>query len=518
MRCSRGFASRLAAFAVVLTFCWPSQPGAANVQQEPPKAKNVIMFIGDGMANTASRYLPEAYMGAKESPDRPSVVRLHMNTMAALGMNTTYGYDSPVTESAGSGTSMSSGIKTNQIAIGVDHEGKPVRTIAEDAVAAGFKVGIISDVSLDHATPSAFAAHNANRRASYDIAADMAKSGVHLFMGGGFLDPEGKQSKNVTKPVPELFKDNGYTLLNTAEAFNNLKKLDGKVLWTHPVLHDGKALRYAMDAPQGDIRLPDITAKAIELLENPNGFFVMIEAGKVDWAGHANDTAAYLHDILQYDKAVKVALDYAREHKDTLVVVTEDHGCGGLTMGSRGVGYDGWYERLDWQKHSYVVATELLNEFFKANPDASFEAVLPFLKENWNLVPASPEKLALLAKVQEKPVLWSQSSELYKSFGNELLPHEEKELREAFALSKAKPKEKPLVQFFCDAGIYDPFVMAANRVVAGKAGVQWATWGHTGEPAITTAEGPGQEWFRGYYDNTDIYRFMMKALGLRPRN
>ena len=516
MRRSQGFVCQTAAFLFMLSLCW--LPSQAAVKQDQPKVKNVIMFIGDGMANTASRYLPEAYMGAKESPNRPSVVRLHMNTMAALGINTTYGYDSPVTESAGSGTSMATGVKTNQIAIGVDHEGKPLRTIAEDAIDAGLRVGIISDVSLDHATPSAFAAHNANRRASYDIAADMAKSNVHLYMGGGFLDPEGKNSKNFTKSVPELFKENGYTMLNTDAEFKNLKKLDGKVVWTHPNLHDGKALRYAMDSIPGEVRLADITAKAIELLENPKGFFVMIEAGKVDWAGHANDTGAYLHDILSYDKAVKVALDYARKNKDTLVVVTEDHGCGGLTMGSRGVGYDGWYERLDWQKHSYVVATEMLNAFYKAKPEATFEDALPFLKENWNLVPASPEKLALLGKVEEKPVLWSQSSDLYKNFGNELFPFEEKELRDAFAISKAKPKDKPLVQFFCDAGIYDPFVMAANRIVAAKAGLQWATWGHTGEPAVTTAEGPCSEWFRGYYDNTDIYRNMMKALGLKPRN
>ena len=173
---------------------------------------------------------------------------------------------------------------------------------------------------------------------------------------------------------------------------------------------------------------------------------------------------------------------------------------------------------MDWQNHSYVVATEKLKAFLAQKPDASFEDMLPFLKENWNLVPVTPETQAKLDKLTEKPVLWQQSSDAYKTFGNQLLPHEEKELRDALEKSKVKPKVNSLDAFFCDAGIYDPFVMAANRIVAAKAGLQWATWGHTGEFVITTAQGPGEELFRGYYDNTDIYRNMMRLLGLKPRN
>ncbi len=241
----------------------------------------------------------------------------------------------------------------------------------------------------------------------------------------------------------------------------------------------------------------------------------MIEAGKVDWAGHANDTAAYVHDILQYDRAVKTALDYARRTKDTLVIVTEDHGCGGLTMGNRFVGYDGWYERIDWQKHSYIVAQEKLAEFKKANPGAVFEDVLPFLKENWNLIPATPEFLAELKALESKGVKWQQASQAYKIAENMLLPDEERALREAFAMTMQKPAAT-LLQFSIDAGIYDPFVMEANRIVARHAGVAWSTWGHTSDPAITTAEGPGQELFTGYYDNTDIHKHMMYLLDL-PR-
>lgn len=495
----------LALFLVVL---WA--PPAISKDTKP---QNIILFIGDGMGGTAARYVPEAYLGAKKNPDIPNVVRLSMNNMPVVGLTTTFSCESPVTESAGAATAMATGVKSKQIAIGVDPQGNPVTSITEDALKAGMKVGIVSDVSLDHATPSAFCAHCDNRRAYYEIAKDMSQSGVNLFMGGGWVDPEGKKAKEPGKSIPMLFKEAGYTISNTTEAFNSLKKGDDKILWQHPRLHDGQAMRYAMDSDPTDIRLPQITAKSIELLENPKGFFLMIESGKVDWAGHANDTAAYVHDILQYDQAVKVALDYARQNKDTLVIVTEDHGCGGLTMGNRFVGYDGWYERIDWQKHSYVVAQEKLAEFKKANPKATFKDILPFLKENWNLVPATPEFLAEMKKIEGKSVKWQQSSKIFELAGNMLLPFEEEELRIAFASSMEKPPAS-LLQFRRDAGIYDPFVMAANSIVSRHAGVAWATWGHTSDPAITTAEGPGQHLFSGYYDNTDIYKQMMHLLDL----
>ncbi len=204
--------------------------------------KNIILFIGDGMGGTAARYVAEAYLSAGQNPDVPGAVRLHMNTMPVVGLTTTYSCESPVTESAGAATAMAAGIKSTQIAIGVTPEGTPVRTIAEDALKAGMKVGIISDVSLDHATPSAFCAHCANRRASYEIASGMAQSGVNLFMGGGWLDPDGKKAAKPGKPVPQLFKEAGYTISNTAEAFHALKKGDDKILWHHPRLHDGKAI------------------------------------------------------------------------------------------------------------------------------------------------------------------------------------------------------------------------------------------------------------------------------------
>ncbi len=477
------------------------------------KPKNIIFFIGYGIGGTASVYLAEAYLGAKDSPKTPSIVPLYQHTMGEVGLTTTYSWESPITESAGASTAMATGIKSKQIAIGVDHEGEPLESILETAHKAGLRTGLVTDVSIDHATSSGYCAKNANRRASYEIAMDMPKSGVNLLMGGGFLDPEGKKAKNPGKSIYDNFRDHGYKVVNTAEGFHKLNNKDDKVVWMHPEQHDGKALRYAIDADDDYIHLPEMTEKAIELMENPNGFFLMIEGGKVDWAGHANDTGAYLHDILLLDKAIKIALDYAAKKGDTLVVVSQDHGCGGLTMGSRGVGYDGWYERIDWQKHSYVVAQEKIREFKKQNPNATFEDILPFLKENWNLIPASKKFLDRYAELEKQGVKWQQASAIYKEAQNMLLPHEEKELREAFAATMKKPAAT-LDQYMMDAGIYDPFVMTANSIIAAHAGLQWTTWGHTGDPAITTATGPGQSMFNGYYDNTDLYFKMMELLDL----
>ena len=260
--------------------------------------KYVFLFIGDGMG-IPQKAAAEQFIGK----------RLLIDSLPAQGVTTTYAYDRFITGSAASATAMSAGVKTKIGVVGMDPEFKPVKTIAEISKEKGMKVGIISSVSIDHAPPAAFYAHVPKRGQYYDIAVALANSNFDYFGGGGIKDPANKKknSKNFVGDAVGLAKKNGYKVVTKKDEFMALSAADGKILAYNDWLQDSKALPYAMDTRDQDISLAEFTAKGIDLLDNEKGFFMMVEGGKIDWACHANDGAASIHDTVAFDNAVKEA-------------------------------------------------------------------------------------------------------------------------------------------------------------------------------------------------------------------
>lgn len=453
----------------------------ASMAHAADMPKYVFFFIGDGMA-TAQRMAAEEYL---KSQGKDGLV---MNTFPAYGMATTYQNDRFITDSAAAGTALATGVKTNGGYIGVDPNFTPVENMAEMAKKNGMKVGIVSSVTINHATPASFYAHQKSRNMYYEIGLDLANSGFDYFGGGGPVDPDGERSENPQENVIEAAIANGYTVVTDKEAFMALTPESSNV-WAYTEV--GQALPYVIDTTPNDITLTEFTEKGIELLENPDGFFMMVEGGKIDWTCHANDATTAILDTLEFDNAIKVAYDFYQEHPDeTLIVVTGDHETGGLTLGFAGTKYDSFFDVLGTQKTSYdVFSGQILKEYKAAKAgEASFEDMIPLLKEHFGLEVEGEGQMVLA-------------------------DFEIQALKEAFVQSLTGVKVRANAQDYLLYGGYDPFTVQVTHILNQKAGLGWTSYSHTGVPVPTSAIGVGSEAFNGFYDNTDVGKKIMAIMG-----
>ena len=473
----------------------------------------VFLFIGDGMA-LAQRSAAEYYTAAAQGADRPGPVKLAMSQMPVQGATTTYSLNSIITDSGAAGTALACGVKTHNGGIGVDGQDRPVRSMAELARDKGWKVGVVTSVSLDHATPACFYSHQDSRNNYYEIALDVAKSGFDYFGGGGFKDPTGKKSKKEGEKADafEVMQAAGYAVTSDPAAIKDAKP-GTKLVALNPELDHDKALPYALDGDKKGLSLADFTAKGIELLDNPNGFFFMVEGGKIDWACHANDAAASIADTLAFDDAVAKAVTFAAKHPDdTLIVVTGDHECGGLTLGFAGTRYGNYYDYLKNQKDSFLKFTAALKEYKKTHDagSAKFEDVAPMIKESFGLVVPTEADLEAM-KAAPKPD--EENTSPADPHGMYLKPFELAAVKAAFVRSMQDEKVKGDEMDYRAYGGYEPLAVALTHILDNKAGLAWTSYSHTGVPVVTSAMGPGAQAFAGYYDNTDLAKKIMAALG-----
>ncbi len=473
----RNQSTKLTFLAVLSLICLTAS--LVHAQKAP---KYVFLFIGDGMA-TAQRMAADQYLKTQGKDG------LLMNSFPVFGMTTTYQNDRFITDSAAAGTALATGVKTNGGYIGVTPDFTPVETLAEKAKKTGKKVGIVSSVTINHATPASFYAHQKSRNMYYEIGLDLTNSNFDFFGGGGPVDPDGKKSENPQGNLLDLAKNNGYTLATGKESIMNLAPGGGKV-WAYSVV--GEALPYSIDTTSEDVSLTDYTRKALELLDGPEGFFMMVEGGKIDWTCHANDAKTAILDTLEFDKAIKVAYDFYQAHPDeTLIVVTGDHETGGLTLGFAGTKYDSYFNVLDQQKISYDLFS---NKIFKEYKDSSqgkpnFEDVVPLLKEYFGLEVSGEGNLVL------------------KDF-------ELRALKTAFIQTLSGVKVNSDTADYLLYGGYDPFTVQITHILNQKAGIAWTSYSHTGVPLPTSAIGIGAESFNGFYDNTDLSQKLMSIMEL----
>ncbi len=319
----------------------------------PESPKYIFLFIGDGMG------VPQVALAAKAAGK---------NIIAgcpAVGLTSTASLDHFITDSAAAATALACGEKTDSGVVGRTPDGKPLRSLVEEAKARGRRTGVITSVSLDHATPAGFYASVPSRRNYYDIAVQMGQSGIDFLGGGGLLQPRG--SRGDRPDAWELARASGYTVVNTLDDFAALRPGGGKVIAVTPVPTAEQSLPYAIDRMPGTLTLRSLTVKAIELLDNPGGFFLMVEGGMIDWACHANDAATALAETVAFQEAIEAALKFAAAHPaETLIVITADHETGGMTLGHRRIPYGENYRLLENQKMSFQVFSGKLAELRRA--------------------------------------------------------------------------------------------------------------------------------------------------------
>jgi alkaline phosphatase len=283
------------------------------------EVRNVILMIGDGMS-LAHINMTRFYIAGPDA-------LLHMETMPVTGIMKTHSADELITDSAASSTAIATGHKTDNRRIGTDPDNQPLPNITEALIGQGMAIGLVSTSSVTHATPAGFLAHTETRYMMDEIAAQMATARPEVLFGGGrgyFLPNNNMDSKREDDRdlVKELQQD-GYTIATTR----------AELLAAHGSHVLGLMTLGHMKTRRPEPMLAEMTAKAIDILvQDEEGFFLMVEGSQIDWAGHNNDGDYMIRETLLFDDAVREALTFAKEDGQTLVIVTSDHETGGLTI------------------------------------------------------------------------------------------------------------------------------------------------------------------------------------------
>lgn len=460
-------------------------PTAPKTSAPPPaaareRARYIFLFVGDGMG-VNQRMVAELYLGGPARPGEAlDLPRLKMNSLPAAGLTRTSPWDTHVTDSAAAATAMATGRKTRVGRLSVDPEqGLPLPTFAEIAKDKGWRVGLVSSSPIDDATPGAFYAHEPSRTNRQAITRAAAESGFDYLAGGGPADEIPAEGETRESPPTRA---NGFHLVHSRDDLLALRPGSGPV-WAFRVGVDGRprGMSYDWLRPPDESSLAEYTRKGIELLENDRGFFLLVEGGLIDAGGHGNCLVTTVREVLALDAAVEEALRFHARHPDeTLIVVTGDHETGGLSLGSARANYDRLREWVNRPSASLPVLADALAKW-RAN-QTPFEEALPRILEitGWS-APGGAELAELRAAYAES----------LKGLG----------------YSDRAPEIQRLY------GQLDPLQAALYRRIAAESGVTWTTAGHSGQPVMTTAAGPGSAPFGSYHENTDIFRYLMRAAG-----
>ena len=493
-------------------------PAAAAVSAP----KYVFLFIGDGMSypqiqstsdflgalKDENYFMVQPSLDKNSSPTQEAVKTqtfqakalkgpeyLNFMNFEAAGSAVTYDSNSFAPDSASTATSISTGRKTYSGTINVDVTGNETfETITEKVHGQlGMKVGIISSVNLNHATPAAFYAHQVTRNNYYEIGEELVASGFEYFAGGGLKKTTGYDKENPLPNLYDLAKDAGYTVTFTNEEAEAITADSGKVILIDEHLADSDAMAYELDRTEDMWSLADYVEKGIEVLDNDKGFFMMCEGGKIDWACHANDAASTIRDTMAFADAVQVAMDFAKDHADeTLILVTGDHETGGLTIGFAGTDYDTYLTLLESQKISFQKFDDEYTAAYKEN-GTTFQEALADMEELFGLKTQGEEGDKLV-----------------------LTPYELAQLRTAFNKSVNGTDTGADAQAeYVMYGTYDPLSVTLTHILNNKSGISFTSYSHTGLPVAVLAEGVNAEVFNGYYDNTEIFNKLAEMLNVQ---
>lgn len=450
------------------------------------QAKYVFYFIGDGMG-VNQVLCTEMYNS--ELKGEIGITPLLFTQFPYCTTATTFSATNGVTDSAAAGTALATGNKTKNGAIGVKKDlTSTVNSIAVLAKNRGKSVGIATSVSVDHATPAAFYGHQGSRSSYYNMGLDLINTGFDFYAGSDFLDPYNSKMKD--KKYTDLYtltKKAGYNLVRGYDEFKkNVGKSSKMILFQPDSAKDNSSIPYAIDRKPGNLSLQEITTAAVDFLysKSKNGFFLMVEGGKIDWACHSNDAATVVNEIMDMDNAIKIAYDFYKKHQnETLIVVTADHETGGFALGNGQYALN--LKALSSQKVSVNGFTSKLNELRKKyNNKVPWDVVKKGLEENfgfWDSIKLNDKEEKRLMDVYDK------------TFNNQ----------ENVNLEKSEYQQD------------EPLANEAMKILNHIALVGWTSGGHSAGYVPVFAIGAGAEKFQGRMDNTEIPERIAKAAGYK---
>ncbi|KMQ61633.1 alkaline phosphatase [Chryseobacterium angstadtii] len=435
--------------------------GLKEVSNPKKKAKNIIFMISDGMSS-GTLAMANLYSQNILSKNGNWMNLYHENKVSRALMDTASA-SSVVTDSAAASSSFGGGFRVKNGVLNIGANGEKYVPIWQKFKKAGKKAGCVTTVTITHATPAGFCVNSDSRNAENEIAEMYAEIGFDVMMGGGdeFFNPSKREDK---KDVYGLYRQKGYQIFTNK---GDLKKAEkGKKILG--VFNSG-ALPYSIDRThipelQNTPSLAEMAQTAIDQMkDHPEGFVLQVEGGKVDWAAHANDIAALIHDQLAFDEAVKTVMDFAEKDQNTLVIITTDHG-----NANPGTIYG-------------PDATKNFNSI--SNYKYTNEYILNAIHPDFNL---------------QKMKDW---------------------IYETSKISLADEEAKYLLSFYSglekqEAGLYNykklPF-KAYSEIQKKHNSVGWISMDHSGDYVETAVYGPGKELLPAFIKNTDLHYLMLKA-------
>lgn len=431
------------------------------ISSRSKKAKNIIFLISDGMSS-GTLQLADLYsqniLGKKGS-----WINLYREGKVSRALMDTASASSAVTDSSAASSSFGGGFRVKNGVLNVGPNGERYLPIWQKFKNAGKKAGCVTTVTITHATPAGFCVNSDSRNAENEIAEMYAQIGFDVMMGGGddYFNPSKRSDR---KDVYKIYEQKGYQILKDNKDLANIEK--GKR--TLGVFAPG-ALPYSIDRSslpdqKNTPTLAEMSLAAIsQMKDHPEGFVLMIEGGKVDWAAHANDAAALIHDQIAFEEAVKIAVDFAEKDKETLVIITTDHGNAnpGLIYGAEAV-----------KNFNSIADYKFTNEYVLNNihPDFSLQRIKDWIQET-NKIGITDEEASYLLKFYSG--LEKQESGLYNY------------------------KKLPF--------------KAYSEIQKKHNNIGWISMDHSGDYVELAMYGPGSELLNPFVKNTDLHYLMLKA-------
>lgn len=429
--------------------------------------KYVFYFIGDGMG-MGHIIATETYKRVALGDNTP----LLMMQFPVSSIVQTYPASEPITDSAAAGTALSTGYKTMNGMLGVTPDTTQVYSVAAQLKEKGYGVGILTSVAPDDATPAAFYAHQPSRKMYYEIGKDAAASGYE-FIGGSML--RGTKDTDLLK----VLADSNVTVAHGMEQLANATTR--RVILLNPEDHYRGQIGYTIDSIKGALNLPDMTRACLDhmLKTSPERFFMMVEGGNIDYAGHSNDGGAVIKEVINFNEAIAVAYEFYLAHPDeTLIVVSADHDTGGMIIGHTHTGFSGWIRNIEHQRISKDSFGDLCKSLLMSRRIFTWEDMKELLADRlgfWT-------KFKISEKAEE---------ELKDKFEDTFSGRNSKE-------------EKTLYQSF------NEFTVLVFKTMDAATGIDWTTTGHSGNPVPLFSIGVGADEFKTVHNNIDIPKTIRK--------